>query len=232
MLNSPVASNEASAALPAGRPGGGVARDDDAMCWDEYLLWSDGKRAQACRARSGRPAINAVHGKAPTSTGQPRLAGRTTPKMRKALPVDRAAHRTSLGCAWDGFILRTGSALAGTCAIEATVWERHGKHGDAPCGAYCPAPRFRCSYPPAGHCKASVPGHHHVSSNQCGTAPTRIVAAVRRAVTAAGSDGPITGARHCSKPLLPRAGALIHHFHCVCRRLIGGCGRCRACHRS
>lgn len=152
--------------------------------------------------------------------------------MRKALPVGRAAHRTSLGSAWEGSFRQTGSALAGTCAIEATVWERHATHGDAPCGAYCPAPRFRCSYPPAGHCKASMPGHHHVRSNQYGTAPTRIVAAVRRAVTAASSDGPLVGVKHCSKSLLPRAGALIHRFHCVCRRLIGGCGRCRACHRS
>lgn len=152
--------------------------------------------------------MHAVYGKAPTGAGRQRLAGRTTPEMRKALPVGRAAHRTSLGCALVGSFRQTGSALAGTCAIEATVWERHGKHGAAPCGAYCPAPRFRCSYPPAGHCKASVPWHHHVRSNQCDTAPPRIVAAVRRAVTAAGSDGPIAGARRCSKPLLPRAGAI------------------------
>lgn len=62
-------------------------------------------------------------------------------------------------------------------------------------------PHIVYSYPPAGHCKASVPGHHHVRSNQYGTEPTRIVAAVRRAVTAAGSDGPIVGVKHCSKPL-------------------------------
>lgn len=128
--------------------------------------------------------------------------------MRRALPVGRAAHRTSLGCVWDGSIRRTGSALARTCAIEATVWGRHGKHGDVPCGACCPAPRFRCSYPPAGHCRASVPGHHHVRSNQYGTAPIRIVAAVLRAVTAVGSDGPITGAQRCSRPLSARIGVI------------------------
>lgn len=52
---------------------------------------------------------------------QEKVAGAEDATVRKALPVGRAAHRTSLGCAWDGSIRRTGSALAGTCAIEATV---------------------------------------------------------------------------------------------------------------
>lgn len=40
VLSSPVASNEASAMLPVGRPGEGIAKDVNAMCWDKYLLWN------------------------------------------------------------------------------------------------------------------------------------------------------------------------------------------------
>ena len=69
-----------------------------------------------------------------------------------------------------------------------------------------PAPGLRCSYPPAGRCWASVPGHRHVRSHQCDAAPTRIAAAVRRAVTAAGSDGPhLFHAEPCG-PSLAAAG--------------------------
>ena len=57
------------------------------------------------------------------------------------------------------------------------------------------APRqgIRCSYPPVGHCRASMSGHHHACHKQWDAAPTRIVAAVRQTVTAAGSDGPVAG---------------------------------------
>ena len=95
------------------------------------------------------------------------MAGRTTPRMRKALPMGRAAHRASLDV--------PGVAPSGEPGRRLQE----------------PAPGFRCSYPPAGHCCISVPGHRHVRSHQCDAAPTRIPAAVRRAVTAAGSDGPI-----------------------------------------
>ena len=69
-----------------------------------------------------------------------------------------------------------------------------------------PAPGFRCSYPPAGRCWASVPGHRHVRSHQCDAAPTRIAAAVRRTVTAAGSDGPHLSHAEPGGPSLAAAG--------------------------
>ncbi len=95
------------------------------------------------------------------------MAGRITPRMRKALPMGRAAHQASLGV--------PGMVPSGEPGLRLQE----------------PAPGFRCSYPPAGCCWASVPGHHHVRSHQCDAGPTRIPAAFRRAVTAAGSDGPI-----------------------------------------
>lgn len=95
------------------------------------------------------------------------MAGRATPRMRKALPLGRAAHQASLGV--------PGMVPPGEPGRRLQE----------------PAPGFRCSYPPAGRCWASVPGHRHVRSHQCDAAPTRIPAAVRRAVTAASSDGPI-----------------------------------------
>ena len=95
------------------------------------------------------------------------MAGRTTPRMRKALPMGRAAHRASRG-------------------VPGVV-----PPGEPGRRLQEPAPGFRCSYPPAGRCWASVPRHRHVRSHQCDAVPTRIPAAVRRAVTAAGSDGPI-----------------------------------------
>lgn len=85
-----------------------------------------------------------------------------------------------------------------------------------------PAPGFRCSYPPAGCCWVSVPGHRHVRSHQCDAAPTRIAAAVRRAVTAAGSDGPI-----CLTPS-PAAPALQHH---ACYPGLLAAFRCQPCTR-
>lgn len=94
------------------------------------------------------------------------MAGRTTPRMRKALPMGRAAHQASLGV--------PGMVPPGEPGRRLQE----------------PAPGFRCSYPPAGRCWASVPEHRHVRSHQCDAAPTRIPAAVRGAVTAAGSDGP------------------------------------------
>ena len=159
MLSSPVASNEASALLPVGRPGGRVARDDNAMCWDGCLLLCSGGKKQAGRAT--RDAC--LERRMCVAT----MARRITPRMRKALPVGRAAHRTSLGV--PGMV---PSGEPGRRLQE-------------------PTPGFRCSYPPAGRCWASVPGHRHVRSHQCDAAPTRIPAAVRRAVTAVGSDGPI-----------------------------------------
>lgn len=120
------------------------------------------KKELAGRVRSGEQR-RSLERRACVAT----MAGRTTPKMRKALPVGRAAHRTSLGV--PGMV---PSGEPGRRLQE-------------------PAPGFRCSYPPAGRCWASVPGHRHVRSHQCDAAPTRIAAAVRRAVTAAGSDGPI-----------------------------------------
>lgn len=159
MLSSPVASNEASALLPVGRPGGRVARDDNAMCWDRCLLLCSGGKKPAGRATRDE----CLERQMCVAT----MAGRTTPRMGKALPMGRAAHRASRGV--PGMV---PSGEPGRRLQE-------------------PAPGFRCSYPPAGRCWASVPGHRHVHSHQCDAAPTRIAAAVRRAVTAAGSDGPI-----------------------------------------
>lgn len=94
------------------------------------------------------------------------MARRTTPKMRKALPMGRAAHGASLGV--------PGMVPPGEPARRLQE----------------PAPGFRCSYPPAGRCWASVPGHRHVRRHQCDAAPTRIAAAICRAVTAAGVTAP------------------------------------------
>ena len=110
------------------------------------------------------------------------MAGRTTPRMRKALPMGRAAHQASLGV--PGMV---PSGEPGRRLQE-------------------PAPGFRCSYPPAGRCWASVPGHRHVRSHQCDAAPTRIAAAVRRTVTAAGSDGPHLSHAEPGGPSLAAAG--------------------------
>ena len=159
MLSSPVASNEASALLPVGRPGGKVARDDNAMCWDGCLLLCSGGKKPAGRATRDECLER--------RTCAATMAGRTTPRMRKALPMGRAAHQASLG-------------VPGMVPSGEPGWRLQE-----------PAPGFRCSYPPAGCCWASVPGHRHVRSHQCDAAPTHIPAAVRRAVTAAGSDGPI-----------------------------------------
>lgn len=158
VLSSPVASNEASALLPAGRPGGRVARDDNAMCWDGCLLLCSGGKKPAGRAT--RDAC--LERRMCVAT----MARRITPRMRKALPMGRAAHQASLGV--PGMV---PSGEPGRRLQE-------------------PAPGLRCSYPPAGRCWASVPGHRHVRSHQYDAAPTRIAAAVRRTVTAAGSDGP------------------------------------------
>lgn len=159
MLSSPVASNEASALLPVGRPGGRVARDDNAMCWDGCLLLCSGGKKPAGRVTRDE----CLERRMCAAT----MARRTTPRMRKALPMGRAAHRASRGV--PGMV---PSGEPGRRLQE-------------------PAPGFRYSYPPAGRCWASVPGHRHVRSHQCDAAPTRIPAAVRRAVTAVGSDGPI-----------------------------------------
>src|SRR5690606_823359 len=63
VLSSPVASNEASALLPVGRPGGGMARYDNAVCWDEYLLWRDGGKGVGRPREDGRPAMSAWNGR-------------------------------------------------------------------------------------------------------------------------------------------------------------------------
>lgn len=160
MLSSPVASNEASALLPVGRPGRGMARDDNAVCRDEYLLCAVVEKVSAGRERATRDECLERWMRATT------MAGRTTPRMRKALPMGRAAHQASLG-------------------VPGMVPPGEGRRLQEP------APGLRCLYPPAGRCWASVPGHRHVRSHQCDAAPTRIAAAVRQAVTAAGSDGPI-----------------------------------------
>lgn len=191
MLSSPVASNEASALLPAGRPGGRVARDDNAMCWDGYLLWCGGwKRCrQAARGRATRDEC--LERRMCTAT----VAGRTKPRMRKALPMGRAAHRASL-------------RVPGMVPPGSEPGQRLQE----------PAPGFRCSYPPAGHCWASVPGHRHARSHQCGAAPTRISAAVRRAVTAACSDGPICLTSSLVAPALQQRSCslgLLAAFRCL-----------------
>ena len=144
--------------LPVGRPGGRVARDDNAMCWDGCLLLCSGGKKPAGRATRDVCLVRRMC----VAT----MARRITPRMRKALPMGRAAHRASLGVPGMVPSGEPGRRLQG------------------------PAPGFRCSYPPAGRCWASVPGHRHVRRHQCDAAPTRIPAAVRRAVTAAGSDGP------------------------------------------
>jgi len=149
--------------FPVGRPGGRVARDDNAMCWDGYLLLCSGGKKPAGRATRDE----CLERQMCVAT----VAGRTTPRMRKALPMGRAAHRASRG-------------------VPGVV-----PPGEPGRRLQEPAPGFRCSYPPAGLCWASVPGHRHVRSHQCDAVPTRIAAAVRRAVTAAGSDGPSVSRR-------------------------------------
>ena len=99
-----------------------------------------------------------------------------------ALPMGRAAHQASLGV--PGMV---PSGEPGRRLQE-------------------PAPGLRCSYPPAGRCWASVPGHRHVRSHQYDAAPTRIAAAVRRTVTAAGSDGPHLSHAEPGGPSLAAAG--------------------------
>lgn len=190
MLSSPVASNEASALLPVGRPGRRVARDDNAMCWDGCLLLCSGGKKPAGRATRDE----CLERRMCAAT----MAGRTTQRMRKALPMGRAAHRASLGV--PGLV---PSGEPGRRLQE-------------------PAPGFRCSYPPAGCCWASVPGHRHVRRHQCDAALTRIAAAVRRAVTAAGSDGPI-----CLTPS-PVAPALQQR---ACSQGLLAAFRCQPCTR-
>ena len=148
--------------LPVGRPGGRHCkrRQRDVLGWGTSCDVVVKKGRQAARGRA--TSNECLERRACLAT----MAGRTTPKMRKALPMGRAAHRASLGV--PGMVPSGGP--------DRRLQE--------------PAPGFRCSYPPAGHCWASVPGHRHVRSHQCDAAPTRIAAAVRRAVTAAGSDGP------------------------------------------
>lgn len=163
MLSSPVASNEASALLPVGRPGGRVAREDNAMCGDGWVPPVEWWKTSWQIARGRATRDECLERRMCVAT----MAGRTTPRMRKALPMGRAAHRASLDV--------PGMVPPGEPGRRLQE----------------PAPGFRCSYPPAGRCWASVPGHRHVRSHQCDAAPTRIAAAVRRAVTAAGSDGPI-----------------------------------------
>lgn len=170
MLSSPVASNEASALLPVGRPGGGMARDDKTMCWDGYpccAVVEKCRQAVRGRATSDECLTAGVCCDCVFRTRTATMAERITPRMRKAPPMGRAAHQASRGV--PGMV---PSGEPGRRLQE-------------------PAPGFRCSYRPAGCCWASVSGHHHVCSHQCDAAPTRIPAAVRRAVTAAGSDGPI-----------------------------------------
>ncbi len=104
------------------------------------------------------------------------MAGRSTQRMRKALPMGRAAHRASLGV--PGMV---PSGKPGRRLQE-------------------PAPGFRCSYPPTGRCCISVLGHRHVRSHQYDAAPTRIAAAVRRGVTAVGSDAPPSVSRRTQWP--------------------------------
>lgn len=161
MLSSPVASNEASALLPVGRPGGRVARDNNTMCG---IGTSSGVVETSWQTAWGRATRDeCLERRMCVAT----KAGRTTPKMRKALPMGRAAHGASLG-------------------VPGVV-----PPGEPGRRLQEPAPGVRCSYPPAGRCWASVTGHRHVRSHQCDAAPTRIAAAICRAVTAAGSDGPI-----------------------------------------
>ncbi len=62
------------------------------MCWDGYLLWCSVEKVSAGCARSGDQR------RAPrTGMCVATMVGRTTPRMRKALPMGRAAHRASLG---------------------------------------------------------------------------------------------------------------------------------------
>lgn len=48
--------------LPVGRPGGRVARDDNAMCWDGGLLWCSGGESVGRPREVGRPATSVWNG--------------------------------------------------------------------------------------------------------------------------------------------------------------------------
>jgi hypothetical protein len=92
--------------------------------------------------------------------------GESGRRRRGLCPRGRAAHRNEPGCAGVVPSERTGLALTGTCAK---------------------VPAFN----PAGRSlQSQYSRHHHVSVTKSDSAPSRMVAAVRRAVTAAGSDGP------------------------------------------
>jgi len=71
-----------------------MARDDNAMCWDGYLLWCGGWKRCRQAARGRATCDECLERQMCTAT----VAGRTTPRMRKALPMGRAAHRANLLC--------------------------------------------------------------------------------------------------------------------------------------
>jgi len=79
--------------LPVGRPGGRVARDDNAMCWDGCLLLCSGGKKPAGRATRGERLERRMCAAT--------MAGRTTPRMRKALPmVGRHTERAGVCLGW------------------------------------------------------------------------------------------------------------------------------------
>jgi hypothetical protein len=100
--------------------------------------------------------------------------GRVNPaEEKKTQPFGEGGALKRAEARLDGSSGRTGSALAGTCA-RVPVFK--------PAGRSLKQPQYS--------------RHHHVASTSSDTAPFLIVAAVRRTVTAACSDGPGQGQDH------------------------------------
>lgn len=87
----------------------------------------------------------------------------TGPQTKQARPSVKAARINEPERAWLGSSRLIGLALAGTCAIQGTAG-RGMETTTALHGRFQPCARVPVSYPPAGHCRASVARHRHVHS--------------------------------------------------------------------